>query len=249
MVEREITVETPDGPMKVAVVQPDGDGPFPVVLQLMDAGGLRDELKEMARRYSEVGVLVATPDFYHHFGEGITYEASKVFGPEGEDLRNEMFGRMAKLSDDMMVADMRATLDHLASDDAAADGAKGCVGYCLGGRAAVRAMAAFADEMTAGSALHPSQLLREADSPYLDIGKSKGEWYFGFGSADDLTPPEVIEAVKAQLAEAGLENTVDVTEGAEHGFTMKGWSARYHAEADRLHWERTLDLFKRRLLT
>jgi carboxymethylenebutenolidase len=159
-----------------------------------------------------------------------------------------MFGRMAQISDDMMVADVRATLDHLASDDAASDGPKGCVGYCLGGRAAVRVMAAFADEMAAGSALHPSQLLREQDSPYLDIGKSKGEWYFGFGSSDDLTPPEVIEAVKAQLAEAGVENTVDVTEGAEHGFTMKGWSARYNSEADRLHWDRTLDLFRRRLL-
>lgn len=109
-------------------------------------------------------------------------------------------------------------------------------------------MGAFPDEFVAGAALHPSRLLREEDSPHLDIGKSKGEWYFGFGSADDLTPPEVIEAVKAQLAEAGLENTVDVTEGADHGFAMKGWPERYHAKADRLHWDRTLDLFERRLL-
>ena len=249
MIEREITVETPDGPMKVAVVQPDGDGPFPVVLEFMDAGGLRPELVDMAKRYAELGVLVAIPDFFHHFGEGITHNASEVFGPDGEEKRNAMFALMAKLSDDMMVADIGATLDHLKGDAAAADGPKGCVGYCLGGRAAVRAMGAFPDEFGAGSALHPSQLLREEDSPYLDIAKSKGEWYFGFGSVDYLTPPEVVAGVKEQLAEAGLENVVDVTEGADHGFTMKSWPERYHAEADRLHWDRTLDLFERRLLS
>jgi carboxymethylenebutenolidase len=246
MFEREITVETPDGPMKVAVVQPDGDGPFPVVIELMDAGGLRPELVEMGKRYSEIGVLVAIPDLFHHFGDGITHDASEVFGPGGEAKRDAMFALMAQLTDDMMLADIRATLDHLASDGAASDGPKGCVGYCLGGRAAVRAMAAFADEMAAGSALHPSRMLGADDaSPHLDISKIKGEMYFGFGSADFLTPPAVIEAVKEQLAAGGVENTIDVTEGADHGFTMKSWTERYNAEADELHWKRTLDLFQR----
>jgi carboxymethylenebutenolidase len=247
MVEREITVETPDGPMKVAVVQPDGDGPFPIVIELMDVGGLRPELIDMGKRYAELGLLVAIPDLFHHFGEGITHDTKEMFGPGGEEKREAMFALMAKLSDDMMLADIRATLDHLASDPAAADGPKGCVGYCLGGRAVVRAMGAFPEEFVAGSALHPSQLVSEEDAPYLDIAKSKGEWYFGFGSIDALTPPEVVAAVMAQLAQAGLENTVDVTEGADHGFTMKGRPERYSPEGDRLHWEHTLDLFKRRL--
>lgn len=249
MIEREITVNTTDGAMKVAIVQPDGDGPFPIVIELMDAGGLRSELVDMAKRYAEIGVLVAIPDLYYRFGDGIVYEASAVFGPDGEELRNEMFGRMGQLSDEMLVSDVRATLDRLASDDAASDGPKGCVGYCLGGRVVVRVMAAFGDEFVAGSALHPSQMVRDApDSPHLDIPAIKGEIYFGFGSVDPLAPPEVVDAIKAKLAEGGVENVVDITEGADHGFTMSAWPVRYHPEADAKHWKRTLDLFKRRLL-
>lgn len=234
--------------MKCSVVQPEGAGPFPVVLQFMDAGGLRDELKEMARRYSEVGVMVVTPDLFHRFGEGIGFDPRVAFAAGGDAHRAEMFATLGQLSDDMIMTDVTAVLEHLKSDEAAGDGPKGCVGYCLGGRAVVRTMAAFSDQMVAGSALHPSHLLNDKpDSAHLDISEIKGEMYFGFGGQDELTPAPVITAVREKLAEGEVDNVVDIIPDANHGFTMAGWPERYNPDADALHWKRTLDLFDRRL--
>jgi carboxymethylenebutenolidase len=249
MAQREITVKTPDGPMKAFIVQPDGDGPFPVVIQFMDAGGVRDELRDMARTYSGAGVLVVLPDLYHRFGEDISFDANEVFSEGGEEKRAEMFGLVTQLKDDAIMGDVRALLDQLQSDPAASDGPKGCVGYCVGGRTAVNAMAAFPDQFVAGAAMHPSGLVTDQpDSPHRGISRIKGELYFGLGGDDFLTPPPVIAAVEEELKKANLTYTIDITPGATHGFALKGRAESYNPEADRLHYERTLDLITRRLV-
>jgi len=249
MNQSETIIETPDGPMTCSVTRPDGPGPFPAVIQFMDAGGLRDELRTMASRYAETGVVVITPDLFHRFGEGIGYDPKVAFAPGGDEHRAEMFATLGRLTDDMILTDATAVINHLAQDDSIADGPTGCVGYCLGGRAVVRTMAAFSDQMAAGSALHPSHLMNDnPDCAINDVPEIDGEMYFGFGGKDELTPPALIEAVREKLAAGEVENTIDITPDADHGFTMPGWPQRYNPAADALHWDRTLDLFKRRLV-
>ena len=41
MNERNETVSTADGSMDVFITRPDGDGPYPIVVQLMDGIGMR----------------------------------------------------------------------------------------------------------------------------------------------------------------------------------------------------------------
>ena len=58
MQEQEIDIKTTDGDMNTFVTHPDEDGPFPIVLFLMDAPGKREELHDMARRIGSAGYYV-----------------------------------------------------------------------------------------------------------------------------------------------------------------------------------------------
>lgn len=249
MSERTVTLQTPDGPMDVFVTTPEGDGPFPAVIQFMDAPGVRDELKDLARRYTAAGVAVALPDLYHHFGQGISFDFSVMVSQdeEAKATRARIVEMVGKLGDDLVMDDARAVLDFLRDDDQFDTRRRGCVGYCMGGRAVVRALAAYPDEICAGAAMHPSRLMTDQpDSAHLGIADfaDDAELYLGLGGEDPQAAPEVVAAVEEQLHARGIDYKLDLTPGAQHGFVMQG---RHHPEADRLHWERTLDLLRRRV--
>ena len=50
-------------------------GPYPPVLFLMDAPGIREELYEMARRLATVGYYVLLPNLYYRAGKDTKYGA------------------------------------------------------------------------------------------------------------------------------------------------------------------------------
>src|ERR1700733_3466947 len=98
MSEREERIRTSDGAMPTFVAHPDEGGPFPVVVVYMDALGLREELRGIGRRIAEAGYYVAVPDLYYRFGEGITFDASTLHGPESGEMQR-MFGYIQLIDD------------------------------------------------------------------------------------------------------------------------------------------------------
>ena len=72
MIEREIDVTTPEGSMKTFIFHPEHDiardGPFPVVLYLMDAPSIRPALKDMASRLASAGYYVMLPYLFYRGG-------------------------------------------------------------------------------------------------------------------------------------------------------------------------------------
>ena len=84
MSERETRVQAADGAMTTFFAAPEGPGPFPVVIVYMDALGLRDELRGIGRRIAGQGYYAVVPDLYHRFGDGITFDASKLRDIEDE---------------------------------------------------------------------------------------------------------------------------------------------------------------------
>src|SRR3954453_20271693 len=61
--------------MESFICRPERDQPHPAVLFLMDAPGIREELRDMARRLATVGYYVMLPNLYYRAGRD-TY-----FGP------------------------------------------------------------------------------------------------------------------------------------------------------------------------
>ncbi|MBM3594907.1 MAG: hypothetical protein FJX31_03725 [Alphaproteobacteria bacterium] len=66
--DRNESVATADGMMDVSITRPDGPGPFPVVVQLMDGLGMREELHGHARRVAGWGYCVVAPDLFYRQG-------------------------------------------------------------------------------------------------------------------------------------------------------------------------------------
>src|SRR3546814_13480399 len=73
MLEDTLDIPACDGAMETFVVRPDRGGPFPVVFFLMDAPGIREELRDMARRLATVGYLVLLPNLYYRAGRDSTF--------------------------------------------------------------------------------------------------------------------------------------------------------------------------------
>src|SRR5438477_575294 len=64
MIEATLDLATKDGAMETFLCHPERGGPFPAVMLLMDAPGIREELRDMARRLGTVGYFVLLPNLY-----------------------------------------------------------------------------------------------------------------------------------------------------------------------------------------
>ena len=63
MIEQTLDIKTAAGEMETFICRPERGGPFPAVFLLMDAPGIREELRDMVRRLGTVGYNVLLPNF------------------------------------------------------------------------------------------------------------------------------------------------------------------------------------------
>ncbi len=242
MIERDVDIQTRDGLMNSFVVHPESNGPFPVVIFLMDAPGKREELHDMARRIAATGHYVVLPNLY--------YRRAREFVIDGTpESRAVMFEHMNSLSNAMVCQDMQAVFDFVAGEEEyARGGATGCVGYCMSGPFAFAAAASFPDRIAAAASIHGVRLCTDApDSPHRDADKIKGELYFGCAETDEWAPPAMIEQLGAHLGRAKVAHRIEWYPGTHHGFVFPQRTAMYNKAAAERHWERLHDLFKRKL--
>ena len=68
MIENEVIVTTKHGRMPTFMAAPDGEGQFPGIVFYMDAPGIREELRNMARRIAKHGYVCLLPDMYYRLG-------------------------------------------------------------------------------------------------------------------------------------------------------------------------------------
>ncbi|MEM9622325.1 MAG: dienelactone hydrolase family protein, partial [Pseudomonadota bacterium] len=201
------------------------------------APGKREELHDMARRIATVGYYVMLPNLYYRRVREF------VMAP---DQREVMFGHMNSLSNAMVCADISVLLEHAASAPAAADGAAGCVGYCMSGPFAFAAAAAFPERVRASASLHGVRLFNDApDSPHLQAHKIQGEMYFGCAETDEWAPPAMIEGLDQYLADSGIRYQIEWYPGTHHGFVFPQREGMYDKPAAERHWEQLFALFRR----
>jgi len=230
---------TPDTPMVTFVVHPEQGGPHPLVLFFMDAPGMREEIRDMARRLASAGYYVMAPQMYYR-------EVSHYNLFETGD-RDRMFELMNGLSNDMVVSDSRALIAHAAADGAATTDRVGAVGYCMSGPFAVYLLGQISEQIVAGASFHGVRLVTDdADSPHLQLAAAEGEVYVGAAETDSYAPPEMIAAFEAARIDSGCAGRTEWYPGTEHGFAFRE-RPMYDRDASERHWERLHDLFRRTL--
>src|SRR4051812_31417861 len=174
-------ITTPSGPMGIHVVRPDGEGPFPVIVFFHHGPGLDPGSKEAMARIAGWGYYVVTHDRYHRAEPWWVLDRSTA--TEADQKR--FFEIFVGTTDAMVAADLEALLAHVDDDPAARDAPMGCIGYCIGARSVLRAIAADPERFRAGVALHPSRCATEEDdSPHLSVPGFTGGLYVGFGADD-----------------------------------------------------------------
>ena len=242
MLERDIDVTTADGPMPVFLTAPEHDPPHATVIMYMDGLGIREELRDMARRIGTVGYYVMLPNLFYRDG-GPSFDPA-LLATRGPDPEMDRLNRA--LSHSRVLSDTRALMDYAAADPAARDPI-GTIGYCMGGRHAYAAAGTFPTRIGAMASLHAGfQVTDAADSAHRLTRHIEASCYFGFADGDPLTPPEHQHAIGDACRRYGVDAVLETFPGTEHGFTFPTRHCYDKASAERV-WERVFSLLGKRL--
>ncbi|MFT5211308.1 MAG: carboxymethylenebutenolidase [Flavobacterium sp.] len=241
MQDQHIDIITPNGTMNTFITCPEENGPFPIVLFLMDAPGKREELHDMARRLATTGYYVMLPNLYYRRTAEFTIEAS-------DESRETMYGHMNSLSNQMVVDDCKALLNYGDNQEETHSGPAGVIGYCMSGPFAFAAANKLPDRIKAAASFHGIRLFADTpDSPHLEAEKMSGELYIACAETDDWAPVEMINNLDQHLKCTGINYRIEWYPGSEHGFVFPNRGPKYHKASAERHWERVHALLGRNL--
>src|SRR5580692_9858441 len=134
MIDQQVDIETKDGKTTTFITHPERGGPFPVILFYMDAPAIREELRDMARRFGTAGYYVMLPNMYYRAG---VMELGPINPDPESPERKRMFGLMNSLTIPLIMEDTKALFAYAAGQKAARTDIVGTVGYCMSGQYAV----------------------------------------------------------------------------------------------------------------
>jgi carboxymethylenebutenolidase len=241
VIERQTDIKTADGVCSTFIVHPDRGGPFPVIVFLMDAPAIREELRDMARRFATSGYYVMLPNLYYRSG---VMELGPIEYEPDSPWRKKMADLMGTLEIQMVMSDVDAMLAFASADPQANEKSVGTVGYCMSGRFAVCA-AKDRPNVKATASIYGVRLVTDnPNSPHLVAKNSAAEFYFACAERDHWAPQEMVDQLKRELA--GANGEVEQYPDTDHGFGFPERRA-YHKLAAEQHWQRVLALYRRRL--
>jgi len=234
---------TPDGAMETFMVWPERGGPAPAVLMLMDAPGIREELRDMARRLATVGYYVLLPNLYYRAGRDST------FGPgvlvQGDPERDRMRAIRTKMTIPPVMRDVAAMLDFLDQQPEVRRGPVGAHGYCMSGPYALAAAARYPDRIAAAASFYGTWLVSDAEeSPHLTLAQSKGELYIACAEHDELAPLPMVAELRGLFEQSGARGQLEIYPHVHHGFAFPSRHCFDKPAAER-HWERLIALYRR----
>jgi carboxymethylenebutenolidase len=246
--EKDVDIKTADGTCDAALFYPQGKGKWPAVLIWTDIGGLRPVFRDMGRRLAAQGYVVLVPNPFYRGGrapgvtEGLDF-AKAEDRPKFMKLAGGVSGPGAVETD---APAFMAFLDAQPQTDRK-KGA-GTQGYCMGGPLVYRTAAVLPDRIKAAVTCHGGGLVTQtAASPHLLIPKMKAEVYSAVAANDDQRSPTDKDVLKKAFADAGRPARVEVYEGCNHGWCVKGSAVYNEAGAERA-WSELSTLYKKRLV-
>ena len=231
MREQVLSIPTRDGLMPTEMFAPDLSRRCPGVVIYMDVFGIREELRDMCRRYATTGYAVFLPNLFYRYGSPSFPPANRptdIVDPEAKRLNHATTAEMT-------VDDTGALLDYTASMDIEVP-AFATVGYCMGARHALAAAAEFPDKIGAAISLHGGQMINDtALSCEKTLPRIQGEVYLGFAKQDATCPDAHQKLLEETLRQSATRGRAEYYEAA-HGWTFPDRHCFDKAAANR-SWE------------
>lgn len=234
------TVTTADGSCPVRLFTPEGQGPWPGVVMIPDAGGVRQTFFDMAAHLADFGYAVLLPDVYYRQGEWAPFDMATAFTDDNE--RKRLMSFIGSIRPENWASDADAYFDYLAARPEVSGSKFGVTGYCMGGRATLTIAGLVPDRVAAAASYHGGGLVTEGtDSPHLRADKIQAVVYVGGAENDASFTDEHAEQLEKALTAAGVEHKIE-TYAAGHGFAVPD-NGPYDAAAAERHWATMREVF------
>lgn len=214
------------GDVMAFLAKPPGDKKLPAVIVIHENKGLVSHIKDVTRRMAAEGFFALAPD------------ANSPLGGTPEDDPDKGRTMMRELDQEKTVKDFVAAVKYLDTHPLT-NGKVGCTGFCWGG-GMTNKVAVNAPELDAAVPYYGSQPDPE------DVPKIKASVMAHY-AGDDQRINAGIEEFEKAMKDAGIEYSIYMYEGAKHAFNNDSNPDRYHEEAAKLAWERTIKFFKEKL--
>jgi carboxymethylenebutenolidase len=244
VVEKDVNVPMASGVSDSALLYPEGKGPWPAVLVWTDILGLRPVFREMGSRLAAQGYVVLVPNPFYRNAKAPVVDGTFDFN-KPED-RAKVMPMAAALTADANISDAKAYVAFLDAQPQTDKKKKmGVQGYCMGGPLTFRTAATQAGRIGAAVTFHGGGLATDKpDSPHLMIPQMKAEVLCCVAANDDKNDPTAKDKLKAAFAAAHLTASVEVFDGCNHGWTVRGSQVYNEAGAERA-WAEMSALYKR----
>ncbi len=204
--------------------RPKRDEKLPGVVVISEIWGLVPHIEDVARRVALEGFLAIAPDPLSPLGGT----------PENVDEARSL---MQELDSQETTKNLVAAVEYLKTHPQST-GKVGVTGFCWGG-GITNQVAVNSPDVQAAVPFYGRQPATE------DVPKIKASLLIHY-AGDDERINAGIPAFEAALKKASIEYQLFMYEGAKHAF-FNDTSARYHEEASKLAWERTINFFKEKL--
>jgi carboxymethylenebutenolidase len=207
--------------------------PAPAVLVYMEAFGVNSYVQSECRRLAEHGYVALAPDFYR--GATFSYENLTA-----------VRAKMQQLTDDGLLADVRAAVAYLDGQPEAEHERYGVVGFCMGGRLAFLTAAELGPRIAAAVSFYGGGIAPDQPRffpPLVDrVPEIQAPLALFYGAEDTGITPGEHARVAAELSSHKKAYTLSVYPNAGHGFASSDRES-YNAEATQDAWARTLAFF------
>ncbi|MEX0803730.1 MAG: dienelactone hydrolase family protein [Candidatus Binatia bacterium] len=218
------------GTVAAYLARPVKPGKYPAIIVISDNAGLVDHFRDVARRYAKEGYVALVPDVLSRHG------GTAKANPKGTGLAN--IRELAPLKE--MTENIDGGFTYLKVLPDVRGDRFGLTGFCWGGDMAfgaasqVRGLRALV--LYYSRSPQPIELIKNVQAPVLahyageDPGVNKG-----------------IPATEEAMKKYGRSFEYKIYPGARHAFFHDLRPDRYHPQAAKEAWARTLDFFKKNL--
>ena len=214
------------GDIHAHYARPKGEKKLPGVVVIPEVWGLVPHIEDVARRAALEGYLALAPDPLTPLGGT----------PDDVDKARTM---MRELDGEKTTKDLVAAAEYLKTHPLST-GKVGVTGFCWGG-GMTNQVAVHSPDVQAAAPFYGRQPAPE------DVPKIKASLLVHYAEDDERINAGIPE-FEAALKEAAVEHEIVMYEGAKHAF-FNDTSPRYHEEAAKLAWERTIAFFNEKLKT
>jgi carboxymethylenebutenolidase len=216
IVTKDVAFASEGAEINAYLARPVESGTYPGLIVIHEAFGVNDHIKDICRRFANVGFIALAPNLFKRVGEPPVGDMAAI-------------GKlMQAMPDRLVVHDLENAADYLRKTEGCS-GKVGCVGFCMGGRctllfacsstrvdAAVDCWGGFIASASADTATTANR-----PTPVVDLVKDLHcPLYSVFGAEDQNPSPEHQSQLRARLEAAGKDKiaTLESFAGAGHAF-------------------------------